>query len=165
MKYIALSLFSWFLPAFGHPGPQKFALPSSLYTSAYLWARDVGHVSQFLDESAQIPPADFIARATTALAFEKEGLGRKALIDEVLHVDPSIQAANEVLVTEGTSETVLKLLEDMAGNGVNSIGNVQDINNIRCGRVLPAIDAYFNAVTGLDASFGRLVASRPEACF
>ncbi|KAH7111081.1 hypothetical protein B0J11DRAFT_585952 [Dendryphion nanum] len=162
------SMFLHFLPLLqthGYPTPQTFALPTTLLTFASLWAGDIGQVTRFLDQVESISPEDFVARATTALAFQLDEFQFKNSLDRSIGQDPLLRAANQTLIGDGTLDMVVDLLEELVQRGKEGIENVNKINEVRCTRILPAVDVYFNAVTASDASFRRLVAARAEGCF
>lgn len=142
----------------------SFFLPENLLTAASLWSGDVAQVTNFLDEADNITTENFRKRASTALTFEREELKWKDMIDQALADDPSIQSANNTLVTQGTFGLVVGLLEEMAEDGTAAIGNVDKINQVRCASVLPSIDIYFKAVTALNAGAQAIVAARPDKC-
>ncbi|KAH7119575.1 hypothetical protein B0J11DRAFT_590460 [Dendryphion nanum] len=162
------SIFLYFLPllqARGYPVHQTFALPTTLLTFASLWAGDIGQVTRFLDQAESISPEDFVARATTALAFQLDEFQFKNSLDGFIGQDPLLRAANQTLIGDGTLDMVVDLLEELVKKGKEGIENVKRINEVRCNRILPAVDVYFNAVTASDASFRRLVAARADGCF
>ncbi|KAF2182644.1 hypothetical protein K469DRAFT_514670, partial [Zopfia rhizophila CBS 207.26] len=118
---------------------------SNVAEATNLWAQDVSKVSQFLNTASTLSGVSFTEQAASALASEKDELVQKQILDNVFSDNLSVQAANSTLVGQGTFQTVVSLLQDMAWNGVSRVGNVEAINNVRCAYVLPAIDAYFLA--------------------
>jgi hypothetical protein len=151
------------LPFFGLAAPRTFQLTSNVAEAANVWAQDVSKVSQFLNVASTLSGIDFTDQATSALAMERDELTQKQTLDEVFGSNPFVQAANSTLVGQGTFQTVVSLLQDMAWNGVSRIGNVDAINHVRCTYVLPAIDAYFSAVAK-ETDGIQLLAVYPLAC-
>ena len=165
MKYFFLA--GAFLSAcsisFGLP-TQQFPSPSEISDAAKLWAQDTAKVSQFLDTAATLSGAEFLSAASSALSAEKDELIHKQVLDTALGQASIIQNANKTLVLEGTFQMVVDLLQDMASNGVSRIANVDKINNVRCPRVLPAIDAYFAAAARQVKKGPQVLATFPKVC-
>ena len=88
----------------------------------------------------------------------------------------ALHDANDTLVAQGTFQSVVDLLQDMADNGFAQNGDISEINNGhdgiggRCNAVLPAIDTYFAQAAALlvsefnDHSIDGMTAVRPAAC-
>ncbi len=132
-----------------------------LRTAMLAWQHDTSIVSSFLDIASHLSPHDIEIQGGHALAAEKDELTHKAVIDAALGTKANVQEANNVLVTQGTFQTVVDLLTDMADNGNN---DVKVINEGRCPHVLPAIDMYFAAVVSACGLPGKVTAIRPHAC-
>jgi hypothetical protein len=88
--------------------------PQDVADAVNFWAYDTGIVSQFLDNAALFSPSDLLAQAQYALNAENDELHHKAVLDAVfLNVDfpdPNIQNANDILVNQGTFQSVVNLL-------------------------------------------------------
>ena len=108
--------------------------------------------------------AEFLSAASSALSAEKDELIHKQVLDTALGQASIVQNANSTLVLEGTFQMVVDLLQDIASNGVSRIANVDKINNVRCPRVLPAIDAYFAAAARQVKKGPQVLATFPKAC-
>ena len=132
-----------------------------LRTAMLAWQHDTAIVSSFLDIATHLSPHDIEIQGAHALAAEKDELTHKAVIDAALGGKPNVQEANNVLVTQGTFQTVVDLLTDMADNGND---DVRVIDEGRCPHVLPAIDMYFAAVVSACGLPGPVTAVRPQAC-
>lgn len=142
------------------------------------WQADTGAVSNFLNVAAAGLETDntaFEADALSAFNSENDETTQKTVFDSLFLAQgvPSIVAANDVLATQGTFMAVVNGLNDLAQNGFANIGDVDTINNGRCGQVLPAIDQYFleafNTLNGdesltIDIGTAPLTAIRPFAC-
>lgn len=164
--------------------------PSDLSTAAQNWQSDTGAVSGFLNAAQGFVDngdgAGFTAAAGSALPSEKDELTWKAVLDAQLcqtgdtNFDPQclidIGNANTVLVTDGTFQQVVNLLQDMTTNrlvaetDVNTINFGSEIVGGRCGSVLPAITTYLSyAAAELctyygDCSLNGIAAMAPTAC-
>jgi hypothetical protein len=132
------------------------------------WLQDTGAVSSFLDYAVSLfpgSPSDLLYQAWIALAAEKDELTHKAVLDSVFvfgdNADPNVLAAYQVLVNDGTFQSVVDLLQDMANTG--NLADVQLINSNRCANVLPAIDTYFAAAAHVTGGVAY-PAIRPLAC-
>lgn len=157
------------------------------------WRADTSTVSHFLSSAPSLlqkqqqkqSGADLAAAAKIALDAENDELSHKEVIDEILgsggngngeggntNADERIAAADDVLVGQGTFQTVVDALERFAKDGDGTMtpdeaaALLQDTNAVRCGKVLPAIDTYFRVVgerLGLKGG-DVLVATRPTNC-
>ena len=166
--FFATAAFLTSVPGFGLAAPtnSQRQAPSieDIANAANLWAQDTGKVSQFLNIASTLSGSNFKDQAATALMSENNELTQKQVLDNALGSNPSVQAANDILVEQGTFANVVSLLQDMASNGASRVGDVETINNIRCTYVLPAIDAYFAAAAEVIQNGVQLEAVRPTAC-
>lgn len=139
---------------------------ADLQSAVAAWASDTDKVSNFLDAAAGLTGADFITQATTAAMNEMDELTHKAVLDAdaTLAATSLVQTANTTLVTNGSFQMVVNLLQDMATNGQAKVGDVQLINNVRCLMVLPAINMYFLAVSQATGSGVATLAIFPQGC-
>ncbi|KAI1327114.1 hypothetical protein F5Y16DRAFT_203546 [Xylariaceae sp. FL0255] len=133
------------------------------------WAHDTSVVSQFLGAATSLTGADLTNAAQIALDAEKDELTHKAVLDAKFGTDSRIISANTILVTEGTFQLVVNNLANLAQNGATmSVGEVQGIientNADRCGKVLPAIDQYFQVSGDFLNNGAILEATIPVNC-
>jgi hypothetical protein len=131
-----------------------------------LWQQDTQVVSNFLNYAAFLSTPDLLNYAQIALNAENDELTHKAVLDSLFvtggQPDAAVIGANNVLVNQGTFQSVVNFLQDMVNTG--NVADVQAINSNRCANVLPAIDAYFLAVAQeLNTPF-VLTAARPLVC-
>ncbi|KAF2230802.1 hypothetical protein EV356DRAFT_519317 [Viridothelium virens] len=155
--------------------PQPTA--GDLNNAVFKWQSDTGLVSNFLNVAVDPngPPTgqDLLNDAASAFSSENDELNWKAVIDssDLAFEDPRIAQANDTLVTQGTFQMVVQGLQDISING-DSVrqADVDNINNVRCSQVLPAIDMYFAAVADFlnavstEGPFQTQTAVRPFAC-
>src|SRR2546421_8683253 len=66
------------------------------------WYQDTFLVSQFLSEATSLSGQDLANAAASALGSENDEPIHKGVIDSLLPNDPNIQAANNILITQGT---------------------------------------------------------------
>jgi hypothetical protein len=131
------------------------------------WYQDTFLVSQFLSEATSLSGQDLANAASSALGSENDELIHKGVIDSLLPNDPNIQAANNVLVNQGTFQFVVSGLTDLATNGAGYtpaqvLFSVNEINTDRCNLVLPAIDTYLQAAAALSGNAAPAAAARPN---
>lgn len=155
--------------------PQPTA--DDLNNAVLQWQSDTSLVSNFLNVAVDPngPPTgqDLLNDASSALGSENDELNWKAIIDgsDLAFEDPRIAQANDILATQGTFNQVVTGLQDISING-DSVRqtDVDNINNVRCSQVLPAIDMYFAAVADFlnsvsdEGPFQTQTAVRPFAC-
>ncbi|KAH8167822.1 hypothetical protein CIB48_g461 [Xylaria polymorpha] len=133
------------------------------------WRADTSKVSQFLSAVPTLHGSQLEAAGQVALDAENDELLHKKVLDQAFSSDPRIVAANDVLVNQGTFQSVVDALGKFATSGATMSPSeistlLKNTNSVRCGQVLPAIDTYFH-VTGekLDNG-GFLLATRPNNC-
>ncbi|KAI1076717.1 hypothetical protein F5B20DRAFT_307382 [Whalleya microplaca] len=142
--------------------------------AANKWSADTSKVSQFLSAASSLSGHHLVEHATVALSAEKDELIHKGVLDQQFLAPSSpnraVIVANNILVDQGTFQFVVDGLTILSNHGaslsrkqVNSI--ISQINEVRCGRVLPAIDTYFRASSELLHNDLTLVATRPNNCF
>ncbi|KAJ8113632.1 hypothetical protein ONZ43_g5113 [Nemania bipapillata] len=160
--------------------PLTQALPANLLSRATIqqiadaqnqWRSDTSDVSQFLSAVPSFLGAGskLSSAAQPALASEKDELLHKKVLDDAFGSDPRIINANEVLVNQGTFQFVVDSLQNYAENGSTMSDDdvttlLQQVNSVRCGKVLPAIDMYFVVAGEKLNNGGTLVATRPNNC-
>ncbi|KAI9656305.1 MAG: hypothetical protein M1821_004968 [Bathelium mastoideum] len=155
--------------------PQPTA--DDLNNAVLKWQADTGLVSNFLNVAVDPngPPTgqDLLNDASSAFGSETDELNWKAVIDgsDVAFEDTRIAQANEILVTQGTFNMVVQGLQDISVSGdIVRQQDVDNINDVRCNQVLPAIDMYFAAVADFlnsvsdEGTFETQTAVRPFAC-
>ena len=133
------------------------------------WYQDTFLVSQFLSEATSLSGQDLANAAASALGSENDEPIHKGVIDSLLPNDPNIQAANNILITQGTFQFVVNGLTDLATNGAGYtpdqvLFSVNEINTDRCNSVLPAIDTYLQAAAALSGNAFPAAAARPNNC-
>ncbi|KAF2099833.1 hypothetical protein NA57DRAFT_75337 [Rhizodiscina lignyota] len=151
---------------------------SDIHNAINKWAHDTSLVSGFLDKAAD--PANFNndddqfkIEAASALMSELDEKKQKAILDEAFGTsNPLVNQANQTLIGQGTFQTVVNLLTELANTGLTAVAtDVTEINEDRCTFVLPAIDTYLQQAVLLEQSeFGfsdataDAGAARTEAC-
>ncbi|KAI1423357.1 hypothetical protein F5Y12DRAFT_786095 [Xylaria sp. FL1777] len=133
------------------------------------WRADTSTVSQFLSAVPTLNGTSLAAAAQVALNAENDELLHKKVLDEAFSSDPRIVEANDVLVKQGTFQSVVDALRDFADNGavmtscqISTL--LKNTNTVRCSKVLPAIDTYF-CVTSEKLNNGvSFTAARPNNC-
>lgn len=124
------------------------------------WRADTGRVSRFLDTATLFTGQEYTRMAQMALDAELDELVQKEILDQAMGARPEIQAASDVLSTQGYLLDVVDVLRAMVRDGpVTAVRDVDAINRNRCVNVLPNVDAYFAA-----AGEPELWAVRPVAC-
>lgn len=144
----------------------KRQVQEDINTAMLNWLQDTGFVSSYLDAAASLAPSDVLSDGALALAAENDELNHKAILDnffifETDTPDQNVINANTVLVTEGHFQMVVDQLQDISVTG--NLADIQAINWNRCTNVLPAIDAYFFAVSQVTGGV-FYPAIRPLAC-
>ncbi|KIW79851.1 hypothetical protein Z517_06466 [Fonsecaea pedrosoi CBS 271.37] len=138
-----------------------------------IWAGDTSRVSQFLSMAPSLSGQDLVNAAASALAAEGDELNQKGALDaaflDVDNLDPNVVAANTTLVNDGTLQFVVDGLRGLVANGASFTPDqvnmtVTLINGVRCGTVLPAIDAYLQAAAELSGKPLPNAAVRPNNC-
>lgn len=138
--------------------------------AAAAWLQDTGFVSSFLDFATSTFPAappNLLANAASAVGAELDELNHKKILDAFFVTNaavpnPDIVAANDVLVNQFKFQMVVDGLMNITATG--NLDIVAIINANRCANVLPAIDAYFNAVAVATGQPTFFPAIRPAAC-
>ncbi|KAI0534364.1 hypothetical protein GGR58DRAFT_516211 [Xylaria digitata] len=133
------------------------------------WRADIGTVSQFLSAVPTLSGSKLEAAAQVALDAENDELLHKKVLDQAFSSDQRIVQANDVLVTQGTFQSVVDALENFAQNGASMSASdistlLQKTNSVRCSQVLPAIDKYFRVTGEKLKNGGFLLATRPTNC-
>ena len=153
--------------------PRQYPSTDDLSNAANAWAADTSRVSQFLSAAPGLSGQDLADQAAAALASENDELTQKAVLDSmfvfVAYPDSSVQQANHVLVDQKRFQFAVDGLSDLANNGATFSTDqiseaINEINKDRCSKVLPAIDAYFQAASGVLQNGLTLVANRPDNC-
>ncbi|KAI1367908.1 hypothetical protein F5Y08DRAFT_297290 [Xylaria arbuscula] len=133
------------------------------------WRADTSTVSQFLSAVPTLRGTKLTSAAQVAFNAEVDELTHKKVLDGAFSSDPRIVSANDILVNQGTFQSVVDALRDFADNGdkkseaeINTL--LQNTNSVRCGKVLPAIDTYFRVAGEKLNNGGFLVATRPNNC-
>ncbi|KAH7358720.1 hypothetical protein B0T11DRAFT_355305 [Plectosphaerella cucumerina] len=146
----------------GTAPPAAGATPSDtqLRNAVMGWMRDTGKVTNFLNSATSLTGDEYTRQAQIALNAEVDELNHKKILDAGLSSMPSVQAANEILDTQGNFQNVVTVLQNMVNNGPDTAqADVDAINNNRCVNVLPNIDAYFAA-----AGMPDMQSFRPTGC-
>lgn len=157
------------LPAFTAAGPMTTRQTADdLLGAVQAWHDDTGAVSNFLNVAAAgiiTDNTDFMGAAAQAHGSEVDELTHKAVLDNFLapFAVESIITANTTLVTDGNFQFVVDSLQTISEQGFAALFLVDQINAIRCGNVLPAIDAYFAEIAATEGT-DALTAVRPFAC-
>jgi len=137
------------------------------------WFQDTSLVSQFLSIAPTLTGQDLANAAASALASENDELIHKGVLDAafltVINLDPNVLTANATLVDQGTFVFVVNGLMDLATNGAGYTPDqvafsVNEINTVRCGQVLPAIDIYLQDAGVLSGNQFPNAAVRPNNC-
>ncbi|KAI0398994.1 hypothetical protein F4802DRAFT_82602 [Xylaria palmicola] len=134
------------------------------------WRADTSRVSQFLSAAPTLSGEGLATAAAAALASEQDELTHKAVLDgALLATDARVRAADDVLVAQGTFQSVVDALQQLTDSGAamspaDVAALVARTNTVRCGRVLPAIDTYFRVTGEKLNNGGFLVATRPNNC-
>ncbi|KAI1276082.1 hypothetical protein F5Y07DRAFT_368018 [Xylaria sp. FL0933] len=133
------------------------------------WRADTSMVSQFLSAVPTLRGAALVSAGRVALNAETDELLHKKVLDQAFSSDPRIVQANNILVNQGTFQSVVDALQDFADNGATmSEAQITTLltktNGVRCGQVLPAIDTYFRVTGEKLNNGGLLVATRPNNC-
>jgi hypothetical protein len=141
---------------------------TALSSACAAWVADTGIVSNFLNIGAGLvnDTSEFENQANIALQAEDDELLHKAAIDQLIGNDPTISLANLTL-TDGSFQSVVNGLADMALNGPSRAADIPSIDTVRCPQILPAIDAYCAIAAEFAAPLGvmfSLRAIRPSAC-
>ncbi|KAI0100554.1 hypothetical protein GGR51DRAFT_532405 [Nemania sp. FL0031] len=158
--------------------PLAQALPTNLESRASIqqladaqnqWRADTSVVSQFLSAVPSLSGSKLTSAAQVAFNAENDELLHKKVLDGEFGSDPRIVGANNVLVNQGTFQSVVDALGNFAKNGATMSASeksalLSQTNNIRCGQVLPAIDTYFHVTGEKLQNGGFLVATRPNNC-
>lgn len=133
------------------------------------WRADTSTVSQFLSAVPTLRGTKLTSAAQVALDAEIDELTHKKVLDVAFASDSRIVSANDVLVNQGTFQSVVDALRDFADNGaskseaeINTL--LRNTNSVRCGKVLPAIDMYFRVAGEKLNNGGFLLATRPTNC-
>ncbi|KAF2791233.1 hypothetical protein K505DRAFT_208888, partial [Melanomma pulvis-pyrius CBS 109.77] len=133
--------------------------PTDLPTAVANWMADTSMVSNFLNTGAAMTnDTAFKAAALVAFNAEVDELTHKAIIEQTLSQDPTVQGANSTLAGGGAFQDVVDKLMIMSMMGRAAMQNIDLINQNRCVNVLPNIDAYM-AATGSQSQ-----AVRPAVC-
>ncbi|KAI1182980.1 hypothetical protein F5B17DRAFT_435060 [Nemania serpens] len=158
--------------------PLTQALPSGIAPRASIqdladaqnkWRQDTSMVSQFLSAVPNLQGSRLTAAAQVAVAAENDELLHKKVLDQAFGGDPRVVGANNVLVNQGTFQSVVDALANFASDGAEMSPSeiaalLLQTNSVRCGRVLPAINTYFR-VTGETLQTGAFaLATRPNNC-
>ncbi|KAI0182857.1 hypothetical protein EV127DRAFT_448624 [Xylaria flabelliformis] len=133
------------------------------------WRADTSKVSQFLSAVPTLHGSQLEAAAQVALAAENDELLHKKVLDDTFSSDKRIVDANDVLVNQGTFQSVVDALGKFATSGATMSSSdistlLQNTNAVRCGQVLPAIDTYFHVTGEKLNNGGFLIATRPTNC-
>ncbi|KAI0435713.1 hypothetical protein F4803DRAFT_544584 [Xylaria telfairii] len=133
------------------------------------WRADTSKVSQFLSAVPTLNGDQLETEGQIALDAENDELLHKKVLDQAFSSDPRIVAANDVLVNQGTFQSVVDALEKFATSGATMKPSeistlLQNTNRVRCGQVLPAIDTYFHVTGEKLNNGGFLLATRPNNC-
>ncbi|KAI0451616.1 hypothetical protein F5B21DRAFT_516633 [Xylaria acuta] len=133
------------------------------------WRADTSMVSQFLSAVPTLHGSQLEAAAQVALNAENDELLHKKVLDQSFSSDKRIVAANDVLVNQGTFQSVVDALGKFATSGAKMAPSeistlLQKTNSVRCGQVLPAIDTYFHVTGEKLNNGGFLIATRPTNC-
>ncbi|KAF1984917.1 hypothetical protein K402DRAFT_296378, partial [Aulographum hederae CBS 113979] len=117
-----------------------------MQTAVDAWMRDTGVVSNFLNRATSYTDdTTFKNQARIAASAEVDELTNKAVLDQYMPNDQSVQAANKTL-SNGSFQLVVDKLQEMADQGMKvAQQDVDAINKDRCVQVLPSIDAYMKA--------------------
>jgi hypothetical protein len=127
-------------------------------TAQQLWSNDITRVSQFLRAAPGLSAKDVAFQAGISVNIENDETTQKSVLDAEFvtgsHPDPAVQSADNVLTVQKTVAEVVGNLTDLANNGASFdhaqiIDIIDKINDVRCNRVLPAINVYFQAVDKL----------------
>ncbi|KAI1111842.1 hypothetical protein F5Y14DRAFT_301738 [Nemania sp. NC0429] len=133
------------------------------------WRQDTSVVSQFLSAVPTLQGQRLQAAAQVALDAENDELLHKKVLDGAFSDDPRIAGADDVLVGQGTFQSVVDALARFSRDGAamspdEVLALLRRTNSVRCGRVLPAIDTYFRVTGEALRNGGFLLATRPTNC-
>ncbi|KAI0478122.1 hypothetical protein F4859DRAFT_503998 [Xylaria cf. heliscus] len=133
------------------------------------WRADTSKVSQFLSAVPTLQGSQLETAAQAALNAENDELLHKKVLDQNFSSDKRIVDANNVLVNQGTFQSVVDALGKFATNGGKMSPSdiaalLKQTNSVRCGKVLPAIDTYFRVTGEKLNNGGFLLATRPTNC-
>jgi hypothetical protein len=150
-------------------GPPKGSVDARTLQAMQLaisnWATDTGIVSLFQNQGPiTIDNAQFKGIADGAFKAEVDELTQKAVLDQVIGLDPRVSLANLTL-TNGVFQSVVDNLQIMSIQGRATVNLVDAINQVRCTQILPSIDTYMLVAAeyiGDNAQQRRAV--RPNAC-
>ena len=141
-----------------HPRPPTNLITRQAVTEDILnaqanWFIDTSLVSQFLSSAPFLSGSALSTAATSALASENNELVHKGVIDaafrNIINLDPNVLIANATLVDNTRFQFVVDGLTDLSLHGAGYtpdqvLFSVNEINGVRCGQVLPAIDVYLS---------------------
>ncbi|KAI0477071.1 hypothetical protein GGR56DRAFT_673486 [Xylariaceae sp. FL0804] len=142
-------------------------------TAVNNWASDTSLVSEFLSRAASLRGFELERAAQAALATAKDEPVQKAALDRVFVTPGPPQSVAAVVAASGVLDDVfpdvVNGLSILALNGASLTEaaverNVREINTVRCGKVLPAIDEYFRASAQITKTGVVAVANRPDNC-
>ncbi|KAI1198015.1 hypothetical protein F5X97DRAFT_333563 [Nemania serpens] len=133
------------------------------------WRQDTSVVSQFLGAVPNLQGSRLESAAKVALDAENDELLHKKVLDRAFGADPRIVGASDVLVNQGTFQSVVDALARFSADGASMSPSeisalLQQTNRVRCGQVLPAIDTYFRVTGETLQNGGLLLATRPVNC-
>jgi hypothetical protein len=120
-----------------------------LINAATAWQSDTQFVSAFLELAVTDGKGAIVvtSNAQFALDHENDEVNHKNVIDQFFGTsNAQINAANNVLVTQGNFQDVVNGLADLAAHGGSATTDPTTLASNRCQKVLPAVDTYFKQV-------------------
>jgi hypothetical protein len=114
-------------------GGAATATPTDLPTAVSNWMADTSMVSNFLNTgNAMTNDTAFKAAALVAFNAEVDELTHKAIIEQTLSQNPTVQGANSTLAGGGAFQDVVDKLMIMSMMGKAAANNIDLINQNRC---------------------------------
>jgi hypothetical protein len=105
---------------------------AAIASAVSAWQADTGIVTNFLNKATTFG-ATYNQEATKALNAENNELVHKAVLDTALGTNTAVKAANNTLVTQGTFQDVVDVIQAMSTCSIKSAAaQVAQINNNRC---------------------------------
>jgi hypothetical protein len=127
-------------------GGAATATPTDLPTAVSNWMADTSMVSNFLNTgNAMTNDTAFKAAALVAFNAEVDELTHKAIIEQTLSQNPTVQGANSTLAGGGAFQDVVDKLMIMSMMGKAAANNIDLINQNRCVNGLFICDSHFIA--------------------
>lgn len=150
--------------ATGCPSTVDASTAQALQAAADNWSFDTSQVSNFLNTGHGLQAPTFNQGANIAYNAEVDELTHKAILDQVIGLDPDVSIANLTL-TNGVFQSVVNNLQIMADQGPGTQQLIDFISAVRCTQILPSIDTYMAVSARVVGSGATLrTAIRPDTC-